>query len=424
MSKQTLKDEAAREQIRTRLGVNLLVEAGAGSGKTESLAGRMVALIATGSGTVEQIAAVTFTKKAAAELRGRFRMELERRIGVDRDPAIVERLHEAMSSMERMFAGTIHSFCAKLLRERPVEAGLAPGFREIEEAEDAVLRRAAWREFIDGAQKEQSPELAALLDAELRLADLHDGFAWVCQYPDVEFPPGDGTLPDAAAAWREMDRFWQRLRSMCPPINAKSTCKIQLATIEFESRYRNASRKRIAVLASMLGMWEAERKVVQKWWPGNGKEAEALVNEFRAVTIVPFLLAWRHYLYRLAMTLLTGGATLPQPNDSAVHCSTSPTCCCSPAAWCATIWWSEQHSKASIAFCSWTSFRTPIRCNSNCCSCWPRTLERGLTGPWHNCAPVRYSWWVTPSNRFSVFAVPISNSTSRQNAALSRLADR
>ncbi|HET7563893.1 MAG TPA: UvrD-helicase domain-containing protein, partial [Gemmatimonadaceae bacterium] len=72
-------DEAARERIVTHLDTNMLVEAGAGSGKTTSLVGRMVALVARGT-PVEQIAAVTFTRKAANELRERFQLELEKRV--------------------------------------------------------------------------------------------------------------------------------------------------------------------------------------------------------------------------------------------------------------------------------------------------------------------------------------------------------
>ena len=76
MSEQPLPDHAARDFIRQRLDVNMLVEAGAGSGKTESLAQRMVAGIVTGGYQVSEMAAVTFTRKAAAELRGRFRVAL------------------------------------------------------------------------------------------------------------------------------------------------------------------------------------------------------------------------------------------------------------------------------------------------------------------------------------------------------------
>ena len=74
----TPPDQPARDRILNDLDTNLLVEAGAGSGKTTAMVGRMVELIRTDRAKVEEIAAVTFTRKAAAELRERFQVVLER----------------------------------------------------------------------------------------------------------------------------------------------------------------------------------------------------------------------------------------------------------------------------------------------------------------------------------------------------------
>ena len=304
MSNGELRDRTEREIIRTRLDVNMLVEAGAGSGKTESLAGRMVETVASGACEVGEIAAVTFTKKAASELRGRFRLELERQIPRETDAVRRERLTAATSRMERMFAGTIHSFCANLLRERPVEAGLAPGFREIEEPEDAMLRRKYWREYVDQKRAAASPDLAALIAAEVKPSDLDGAFATVCAHPDVEFPAGDAPEPEAQPVWQSLDRFWRSLKALCPPIQAGTTCGIQKLMRDFESRYLNAARDRLAPLASLLSEWDKDLKVVQKWWNGPGKQADAIAGEFRRTTVRPFLTAWRAYVYRLALVLL------------------------------------------------------------------------------------------------------------------------
>jgi len=290
--------------IRERLDINLLVEAGAGSGKTESLARRMVETVACGICSVEEIAAVTFTKKAASELRGRFRAELERRAGKELDPIRKDRVLKAMYAMERMFAGTIHSFCAHLLRERPVEAGLAPGFREIEEPEDAVQRRRFWREYLDRAQSTRSPAFLTLLAAEVKPSDLDDAFRVICAHPDVEFPAGSGKIPDISKPWAALDHFWRDLQKLCPPIAEESTCKVQALMSRFSPRYRNADRKHVAVLARLLGLWAGSKTVTQKWWNGQGKKAEAIVGDFRVQTVEPFLQAWREYVYHIAMILL------------------------------------------------------------------------------------------------------------------------
>ena len=144
MPETPIADQASRDIIRGSLDTNILVEAGAGSGKTEMLAERMAAGVASGVYQVEHMAAVTFTRKAASELRGRFHLALERllqphesRAPLDAESAA--RVHRALSNLERFFAGTIHAFCARLLRERPVESGVAPGFSELDEVQDLDL---------------------------------------------------------------------------------------------------------------------------------------------------------------------------------------------------------------------------------------------------------------------------------------------
>src|SRR3954454_18561200 len=107
-------DQESRRIICEELETNLLVEAGAGSGKTQMLAERMAAGVATGVYEVEHMAAVTFTRKAASELRGRFHLALEGELmracavspGHPTDLARIARLRSALSNLERFFAGT------------------------------------------------------------------------------------------------------------------------------------------------------------------------------------------------------------------------------------------------------------------------------------------------------------------------------
>ena len=80
-----ITDEQSRRAIREDLLTNMLVEAGAGSGKTQMLAERMAAGVAEGVYPIEHMAAVTFTRKAASELRGRFHLALEARLASARE---------------------------------------------------------------------------------------------------------------------------------------------------------------------------------------------------------------------------------------------------------------------------------------------------------------------------------------------------
>src|SRR5438034_1839155 len=186
-------DRESRRLIREELLTNLLVEAGAGSGKTQMLAERMAAGVAAGVYDVEHMAAVTFTRKAASELRGRFHLALEReRLKVPTDPDRAARVQAALSNLERFFAGTIHSFCARLLRERPVESGVSPGFTELDEVQDLELRQRSWRDFITSARAAGDTDMMALLQADIRPPDLDSAFGKSCDNEDGEFPAGAG----------------------------------------------------------------------------------------------------------------------------------------------------------------------------------------------------------------------------------------
>ena len=111
-----MNDLAARQRIRNDLDATLIVEAAAGTGKTTELVARIVALVRRGTG-LERILSVTYTEKAAGEMKLRLRAELEAaRTGAPEDER--ERLTTALARLEVAQIGTIHSLCADLLRER------------------------------------------------------------------------------------------------------------------------------------------------------------------------------------------------------------------------------------------------------------------------------------------------------------------
>jgi ATP-dependent helicase/nuclease subunit A len=144
-----LADERVRERIRSDLDTTLVIEAAAGTGKTTELVNRIVAVLASGRATLNRIVAVTFTEKAAGELKLRLRAEIER---ARHGPAHAEqargRLRDAVAQLEQARIGTIHGFCADLLRERPVEAGVDPMFEvAAEDVADALFEVAFERWF-------------------------------------------------------------------------------------------------------------------------------------------------------------------------------------------------------------------------------------------------------------------------------------
>ena len=131
-------DAAARQRIREALHESLIVEASAGTGKTSELVRRIVNVLGTGH-KVDAIVAVTFTNKAAGELKLRLRQELDRARNEATESQRRDHLEDALARLEEASIGTIHSFCGEILRERPVESGVSPGFTELDEVQDLGL---------------------------------------------------------------------------------------------------------------------------------------------------------------------------------------------------------------------------------------------------------------------------------------------
>jgi ATP-dependent helicase/nuclease subunit A len=142
----------------------MCVEAGAGTGKTTVLVDRIVEILRTGYAPVERVAVITFTEKAAAELASRVRRGLEERLRATSDDDERTLLVAAIRGLNHAHIETIHAFAASLLRERPVEADLDPGFEVLDDLPAQLAFRAAWDEWIT-AEMAQDPPPAALLDA-------------------------------------------------------------------------------------------------------------------------------------------------------------------------------------------------------------------------------------------------------------------
>jgi ATP-dependent exoDNAse (exonuclease V) beta subunit len=143
-SETKLIDQEQRDRAAQDISGSYIVEAAAGTGKTTVLVTRILNLIKAGEARLEEIVAITFTEKAAAELKVKLRQELEKTLSNEPASGEHQRIAEAISDLERMQVTTIHSFCGSLLRERPVEAGLDPNF----EVADALVAGKA-----DGRQR-------------------------------------------------------------------------------------------------------------------------------------------------------------------------------------------------------------------------------------------------------------------------------
>jgi ATP-dependent helicase/nuclease subunit A len=143
------EDEAARERARGDHRTSLVLEAGAGTGKTTLLVERIEALVRSGAARLEEIAAVTFTENAATTMKLRLRERLERARSSPGLAALERgRIGAALDVLERASVSTIHALCAQILQERPLECGVLPGFRMADEAQADALFMDTWEEWL------------------------------------------------------------------------------------------------------------------------------------------------------------------------------------------------------------------------------------------------------------------------------------
>ncbi|MGO9568974.1 MAG: UvrD-helicase domain-containing protein [Desulfomonilaceae bacterium] len=296
----TPPDQDQRDIILNELDKTLLVEAAAGTGKTTGMIGRMVNLLAAGKCSIDALVAVTFTRKAAAELRARFQVELEK-ASRSAAPDPQRLLSEAVSHVERCFIGTIHSFCARMLRERPVEAGVDVGFEEIDEAADQELRRRAWDEYVAGLYANHSPILTELEELGVEVGQLREAFMKFADYPDVEEWPARRLVAidpgPALKSLAEYVRHMERLVSSLPEHPGSDTLipRYQIIPLMFRQVKHNRPHEIMEVLAQFTKV-----KIVKKNWPERAPQAEDELkrwDDFRVDIAEPLVKAWLEYRY-------------------------------------------------------------------------------------------------------------------------------
>jgi len=299
-------DCGEREKILKDLDRTMLVEAAAGTGKTTSMVGRMVALLAEGKCEIHTLAAITFTKKAAAELRERFQAELAKgaKTGVGESR---RRLERAASHVEKAFIGTIHSFCARLVRERPVEAGVDIAFEEMDDEEDRVFSERVWREYVARLHAVDSPILEDLHLLGLRIDRLERAYSHLCQYPDVkEWPAPEVPLPDLGPVTGKLESYARHMRELASRLpdeygNDKLIPKYKL--ISRLVRWKDL--KDPSQLMDVLSAFGNAKPVLKEWRLDGGEKPDKNLAKseserweaFRKEVAEPTLTVWRSHRY-------------------------------------------------------------------------------------------------------------------------------
>ncbi|HOW58160.1 MAG TPA: UvrD-helicase domain-containing protein [Candidatus Omnitrophota bacterium] len=129
--------ETQKKAVRT-IHKNILISAGAGTGKTRVLVERILHLLRTQKAVVDELLVLTFTEKAANEIKTRLSRQFKE---LD--------LKQSRRDLEKSSISTFHGFASRLLKEHPIEAGVDPDFRVIESEQSELLKEEALRETLE-----------------------------------------------------------------------------------------------------------------------------------------------------------------------------------------------------------------------------------------------------------------------------------
>ncbi len=292
---------------------NFFVRAAAGSGKTTALVARMVALVRSGV-AVDDLTAITFTRKAAGEMSKRFYEELRRT-----EAALPEghpqrtRVRRALRDTQKTFIGTVHAFCARLLRERPIAADLPPSFAAgLEDRQERELRERAWQRYLRTVRADRPERIEALTALGVEPDNLEYYFERLCTHPELEpYVDAPDTVPDltqAVAEARERLAAWQARR---PETLPEGRDDVMAAFDKAEKMLAHTDLEAPAQQASFLELFadvsdEDSADVTLKCWRGpqtdsydwartlRDEHLPALVRE----VVQPALRQWRAYVHR------------------------------------------------------------------------------------------------------------------------------
>ena len=197
----------------------VFVSAGAGTGKTAVLVERFVRAVCDDGLDVDSILVITYTRRAAGELRTRIRSELGER-----------GRHDLARELDGAWISTIHGFCLRLLKAYPFAAGLDPRFRELDDAQAAVLRSEAFEralaEFCTSGEQDRLQLLATYGAAGLRR--MLTGVYETLRSAGRELVLGVGDRP-------ELDERIEELREAAQAIEHETAAQL-LALLERDSR--------------------------------------------------------------------------------------------------------------------------------------------------------------------------------------------
>ena len=255
---------------------NIGIEAGAGCGKTTRITEDILKGLMQGDFNIDDIVVITFTKKAANELKSRISLKLQEAAGSGD-----KRLENQLKSIGNARISTIHSFCEGLLKERPVEAGADPGCSVIDETEQSNFLNEIYDEWLQ-RRLEKNPDFYRKLVLDLGIE---------LKTPDYSFSVKDSSfqgIVKIALEYRELDLFFPK-----KPSSPETNIKKYLQKVK-SLKKQTTAQSLIDFMDDYIDRLEIDYKKYQekyfsgisgKFRPGNrgGKDCRALRQEWIGV---------------------------------------------------------------------------------------------------------------------------------------------
>ena len=298
-------DADTREIITRRgLGRTLFVEAGAGTGKTTQLVGRIANLVIDEGVPLAGIAAITFTEAAAAELAARIRVTFERQAADSPDGEVQARCRAAIADADRAAISTLHSFASRILGEHPLAAGLPPRIGILDEISSELAHEERWDRFVDELYGDPDHEelLIRAVLADAALEPRYRGHATM-----------KGVAIRLAQSWDRLDGAVRRVHGPLPPLEfgpfdgaaAAAEARLEECTDHDDLFYRHLTGTVLPKVRTLVAITEPDRKFralrrQSNWGPGQGGTNKAwpdgiaaakgiiqVLNDTRAAVVTP-----------------------------------------------------------------------------------------------------------------------------------------